>query len=275
MASAFRVTVGRISAIQIPRSASTGLQLISWPLCFIAMIAIALQLGVWHKQIHVAGPFAPATNPAQSSFILSVPSEGNVPWWRQPLIGDSTGEAVRSSKLRLRIGGLEIWPAHIDPALIREGKSAGYSHRGSDLVFSLPPGMKNDAETVVTLWYKIRPRLWVTLALALLTFAFGFLRYQVIRALVLEPLKYADMVRPYAGRLALVLAPVPYVMLLGLLLLGLAGSVAFLGCSLYAHAIGWALPTTAPLRWFPWVAWAARKEPYLGYLILTLAGFGS
>jgi len=274
MVNAFRVTVGRISAIHIPRSAFIGLQLIWWPLCLIALIAIALQFGVWHEQIDIAGPFAPATNPPQQSFILSVPSEGTVPWWRQPLIGDST-EKPFESKLRLRIGGLEIWPAHSDPALIREGKSAGYSHRGSDLVFSLPPGVKNGPETVVTVWYKIRPRPWVTLASALLTLGLGFLRYEVIRSLVLDPLKYTGTVRPYAEKLAPILCPAPYVMLLGLLLLGLAGSLAFLGSSLYAQAIGWALPTTAPLHWFSWVVWAARNEPYLGYLILTLAGFGT
>ena len=70
---------------------------------------------------------------------------------------------------------MEIWPAHGDPTLIREGTSPGYSHRGSDLVFSLPPGVKNDPETVVTLWYKIRPGPWGTLASALLTPCVWFL----------------------------------------------------------------------------------------------------
>jgi hypothetical protein len=35
------------------------------------------------------------------------------------------------------------------------------------------------------------------------------------------------------------------------------------------------LPTTAPIRWLATAEWAARNEPYFGFLLLTLAGFGS
>ena len=35
------------------------------------------------------------------------------------------------------------------------------------------------------------------------------------------------------------------------------------------------LPTTAPIRWFVAFEWAARNEPYLGYLLLSLASLGA
>jgi hypothetical protein len=57
--------------------------------------SFALQFGVWHEQIDIAGPFAAATNPPQQSFILSVPSEGPLAWWRQPAHRRFDREAVR------------------------------------------------------------------------------------------------------------------------------------------------------------------------------------
>ena len=68
---------------------------------------------------------------------------------------------------------------------------------------------------------------------------------------------------------------IPYFLLFGLCCLGLAGSAAFIVASLYAWSTGWALPTTAIIRWSSTAAWAARNEIYLGYLLLTLAGLGT
>src|SRR5262249_40186561 len=38
---------------------------------------------------------------------------------------------------------------------------------------------------------------------------------------------------------------------------------------------GWALPTTALIRWSSIAEWAARNEPMLGYVLLTCAGMGA
>jgi hypothetical protein len=264
----------RFATFHLTRQARFSLQLIWWLLCLLTLVFVVLQLGVWRKEIDIAGPFAPETNPSQHSLILAVPSEGAVSWWRQPLIGDSA-EKPFESKLRLRIEGHEIWPAHGDPALIREGKTAGYSHRGSDLVFSLPPGVKNGRETVVTLWYKMRPRLWVTLALVLATPALGLLLYfEALRLLALDFYNRIARVSRHAGRLAPLLSAVPYVLLFSLCLLCLIGTIAFLGTSLYAWSAGWGLPTTAPIRWSSWTEWAAHNELYFGYLLLSLSGLG-
>jgi hypothetical protein len=67
----------------------------------------------------------------------------------------------------------------------------------------------------------------------------------------------------------------PYLILFGLCWVGLAASAVYVASSLYALATGWALPTTALIRWSPHVEWAARNEPYFGYLLLMLAGVGT
>jgi hypothetical protein len=274
MAVPVRAEVNRLTVLHVKRRAAFGLQLVLWLLCLLTLVAIVLQLGVWRKQIDIAGPFARETNPPQHALVVAVPSEGAVPWWRQPLIGDSA-EKPFESKLRLRIAGREIWPAHSDPSLIREGNSTGYSHRGSELVFSLPPGVRNAPATVITLWYKIRPRLWLTLALMLLTLALGLLLYyEALWSLALAPPSRLSSAYRHAWRWTPLLYSVPYVLVSGFCLLGLAGTVVFLGASLYAWATGWALPTTAPIRWSSLAEWAARNELYFGYLVLTLAGFG-
>jgi hypothetical protein len=79
----------------------------------------------------------------------------------------------------------------------------------------------------------------------------------------------------YTQRWAPILCAAPYAMLLGLLLIALAVSVWFLGAGLWALATGWALPLTAPLRWFALFAWTARNEPYFADFILGIAAFGT
>jgi hypothetical protein len=63
--------------------------------------------------------------------------------------------------------------------------------------------------------------------------------------------------------------------LAGLCWIGLAASAVYIGSSLYAWATGWALPTTALIRWSRSAQWAASNEPYFGYLLLMLAGIGT
>src|SRR5262249_41029864 len=156
------------------------------------------------------------------------------------------------SKLRLRIDGHEIGPAHEDRAQIRQGKTPGYNHWGSVLIFSLPPGVSNGPETAITLWHKVKPRLWVTLTLLASTFGLGVVVFSpALRA-------WAPHAHRALVRWGPLLYPLPAIAMIGLCLLGLLGAFAFFASSLYAWMNSWALPTTAPIRWFSWAEWAAR-----------------
>ena len=86
---------------------------------------------------------------------------------------------------------------------------------------------------------------------------------------------FAVAAHRYAQRWAPILCVAPHVLLFGLLVIALAASAWFLGASLFALASGWALPLTAPLRWFALLAWTARGEPYFVYPVLAVAAFGT
>lgn len=253
------------AALAIPRWGRVGLAAIWAIVCLLAIGAVALEAGAWRKEMAIAGPFAAE---AGHALIVPVPQEGPAPWWRQPLIGNSIEKGVQS-KLRLRIDGRDIWPAHEDRALIRDGISPGYNHWGKELIFSLPPGVKNGPATAITLWYKVKPRLWVTLTLIALTAALGVVVfYPTVRA-------WAPHAQRALMRWGPLLYPLPAAAMIALCLIGVVGTLAFLGFSFKAWMAGWALPTTAPMRWFALGQWAARNEPYLGYVILTVAALGT
>jgi hypothetical protein len=226
-------------------------KLIFWPLALLTLVALALQLGAWKKEFKTTGPFAAETNPARHSLILAVPQEAPATWWRQPLIGDN-GEKPLESFLELQIDGRAMGPPHSQHETIREAATSGFSHWGAFVIFSLPPDVKNVPETIARFFYDRRLR-----SLA-----------RRLRALLLLAGLYAE--RPIA-----VVLRIPYLILLGLCCIGLIGSTAYVACSLYALATGWALPTTALIHWSPAAQWAARNEPYIGYLLLMLAGFGT
>jgi hypothetical protein len=249
--------------------------LILGPLALVTLVVVALQIGVWRKDVDIAGPFAAEINPPQHSLILTVPSDGPAPWWRQPLNGDSVEKPFESG-LRLQIDGRTMGPAHSRHELIREGKTEGYSHWGKNLIFLLPPGVQNSRETKVTLHYSVRPRLWVTLLLLATTLSLGWLlSHQSIEAVTRFYWAPSSPVRRYADRLAAFLLPLPHLILAVLCCVGLFSCAVFAGFSLYALASGWALPTTAPIRWLAAAEWAARNEPYFGFMLLTLAVFGT
>ena len=81
------------------------------------------------------------------------------------------------SILELRIDGREMGPAHSQHETIREGTTAGFSHWGPNLIFSLPPDVKNAPDTIATLRYNVRPRAWVTFALTVSSALLGWLLY--------------------------------------------------------------------------------------------------
>lgn len=268
------VALAMISGDRIPKWIVAGARRIFWPLALLTLVVLAIQFGAWRIKFNIAGPFAAETNPARDSLILTVPKEDPADWWRQPLIGD-TNEKPFQSNLELRIGDRELGPPHSQHEEIRDGTTAGFSHWGSYLIFSLPPGVGNVPETIATLRYSVRPRAWVTLVLTVLCALLGgSLYHQPLRSLARRYWALTSPARRYAEPLTAVILRIPYLVMAGLCGVGLTGSTLFLASSLYALAMGWALPTTAIIRWSPIGEWAARNEPYLGYLLLMVAGSG-
>jgi hypothetical protein len=253
------------SGRQIPHHAATVARLIFWPLLVLALMSVALQFGAWHTEFKIAGPFAAETNPPRASLMLEVPHELRAPWWRKPLVGDDGANPFRSP-LELRIDGREMGPPHSPHETIRTGETTGFSHWGTQIIFSLPPGVRNGPETIATLRYVVRPKIWVASALAIFSALLGCLIYfEALRSLG----------RRLAAQPKVFVLRIPYLILSMLCWAGLAASAVYVASSLYALATGWALPTTALIRWSPSARWAASNEPYLGYLLLMLAGAGT
>jgi hypothetical protein len=244
-----------------------GGRLIFWPLALLTLVVLAMQFGIWQKSIDVTGPFAAETDPPQLLLVIPIPSQGLLPFWKQPLNGD-TSEKPYESRLDFRINGHAMGPPHTAHETIRRGGTEGFSHWHDRVIFALPPGVENNVLTTATLRYSLQPRPWVTLTLLAVTALSCWLFYR--EALV----RYWPLRRQIERPAALLLRST-YFILFGLCCAGLAGAAVFVASSIYALMTGWALPTTALIRWWPVAEWAARNEPYLGYPLLTLAGLGT
>ncbi|MDT7812731.1 MAG: hypothetical protein QOJ42_2647, partial [Acidobacteriaceae bacterium] len=241
-----------------------GAKLVFWPLVLLALVALALEFGAWSNEFKIAGPFVPETSSAQHALILPVPLDTWLVRRLGPPRADANGDPRRSD-LRLWIDGREMGPPHSTHETIRKGATAGFSHWGTYVLFSLPAGTRNAPETIATIQYKVRPRVRVSLALAVSSAMLAWIFYhQTIRTFV----------RSHDRAISRVLRS-PYWVMLGLCGIALIVSGVYVLASLYASATGWALPTTALVRWSPVAQWAARNEPYLGYLLLTCAGVGT
>lgn len=242
-----------------------GARLMFWPVILLTLVSVALQLGVWHKEFRIAGPFAAETSPPRASLILEVPQEPPAPWWRRPLVGDDSGKPFHSF-LKLYINGREMDPPHALHETIRAGNTTGFSHWGSHVIFSLPANVKNGPETMATLRYNVQPRSWLTYALAISSTLLGCLVYSESLGSFAERL---------GGRPRAAVLRAPYLILSGFCWAALGASVLHVASSLYALATGWALPTTALIRWSSLAQWAASNEPYFAYPLLMLAGLGT
>ena len=67
----------------------------------------------------------------------------------------------------------------------------------------------------------------------------------------------------------------PFILLRVLGVAGTMASLLYVGCTIYAFLSGWALPTTALIRWSPIAEWAARWEPMLPNGLLWCAAIGA
>jgi hypothetical protein len=240
-----------------------GARLVFWPLVLLTFVALALELGAWSQEFKIAGPFVPETSSAQHSLKLMVPNTWLIRRFG-PLRADDS-ENIGRSDLKLWIDGREMGPPHGSHETIRKGATAGFSHWETHVLFSLPPGTRNARETIATIQYKVRPPSWVSLALAVSSGMLAWIFYHQ----TIGPLVYS-----HDSAISRLLRS-PYWVMLGLCGIALIVSAVYVLASLYAFAAGWALPTTALIRWSPVVQWAARNEPYLGYLLLTCAGVGT
>jgi hypothetical protein len=238
-----------------------GARLVFWPLAVLTLMALILEFGAYQTEIKIAGPFAYEVGPHYHSLLLEVPQNRRATRWKQPPLGDDAQQPFRSV-LDLYIDGRKMGPPHSAHQAIREGKTTGFSHWEGFVIFALPPGVKNGPETTATMSYPARPRDGLTFTLALLVALLGrFL--------------YTPPTGRYAQALTAVSVRTPGLILLGFCGFGLIASAVYTAASLYALTEGWALPTTAPVRWSPIARWAALNEPHLGYLLLTLAGIGA
>jgi len=254
-----------ISAHPTRRWAMFGVRVVFWPVVLLTLVALALEFGAYQREFKIAGPFEREAGLADHSLVLAVPLEGRAVWWRQPLLGDDDQKPFRSF-VELYINGREMGPPHSLYETIRSGRTAGFKHWGPDIIFSLPSGVKNSRETIATLRYDVRPRTSVIFTLIFSAALLGWLQYH--RAL-------RSLTQPYEEQIRAALFRAPYLILLGFCGVGLIGSVVYATSSLYALATGWALPTTALIRWSPIASWAVENERYFGYAIVTCAGLGA
>ncbi len=234
-----------------------GARLLFWLAAALTAVALALQLTGWPTEYKVAGPFAVVTNSSGAALVIEF--RPNQRWWIQPTVGDDAESPFRSF-VRLRIGDREVGPPHSIHQDIRSGK--GFSHWQGQLVFSLPPGVANGPETIATLLYNERPSVAGTILLLILSTVLG---YAV----------YSEQLWRYCERATAVALFTYHLILFGLCCVGTAASAVYIVSSLFALATGWALPTTALIRWSSLAEWTATNEPYFAYLLLMLSGLGA
>src|SRR4051812_37395260 len=166
-------------------------KLIVWPLAFVTLVALAMQMGFWQERFDITGPFASEGKPGDRSLTIAVPQEGPIAWWRQPLIGD-TGAKPFSSRLELQINGRWMGPPHAARETIRRGKTESFRHWDDQVIFALPPAVENVASTMATLRYSIEPRPWITLTCLALTALLCWLLYREPPARCFQFLRRAE-----------------------------------------------------------------------------------
>jgi hypothetical protein len=248
-------------------------RLVFWPLAVLTLMALILEFGAYQTEIKIPGPFAHEAGPPYHSLILEIPRGSLATWWRQRPLGDDAQRPFRS-ELELRIDGRPVRPPHSEHPAIRESTTTGFSHWENVVIFALPPDIKNGPETTVTLSYPTRPRRGLTFTLAFLAAISGLILLQSRVGLLAAAMYVASVAKRYQKSLTF-LVGTPHLILFGLCWVGLAASAFFVGSSFYAWVNGWSLPTTALIRRSAIAQWAVNNEPYLGYLLLTLAGIGA
>src|SRR5262249_22758056 len=154
----------------------------------------------------------------------------------------------------LRINGRPMQQASADA--IRSGQTGDFSHSDAQVVFTLPADIANGPPTTATFSYSVQPRIRISVLLAALIAL-------VVFFICLPPLK-PHLIRASGPAAAFVLQA-PYLISTALCWIGLVACAAYAASSISAWWAGWALPTTALLRWSTAGEWAAGNEPYFAY----------
>jgi len=245
------------------------------------LLALALELGLWTREELRHGPFPVDGGAGSHAVSTRIGEHGWLACCLRPH-GD-TSEDPFASDLKLWVGEREMGPAHAMHADIRWGGTTAFSHWGEHhVIFALPPNVENSPATRVTVRYAMRPgrTLLISLALASISVALvlyrgGELRHprRILMWVDHRWLRETEVWTVRVGAAWLVQAPLLAMRGVGYLL-ALASSL-FIATSVYAAATGWALPTTAVIRWSSWARWAAQHEPRLPHVLLALAALGA
>lgn len=245
-------------------SLRTAGRVVFWPLLIVTLLSMCLEAGLWKRQELHTGPFAPDPFVGADRAGVSV---GFIPREENPFpcclsIHSGENEHPYQSDMRLWINGTWIQPIYVaNYDEVRMGRLPGFTFWDHRVVFGLPSGVANDATTTVLVRYALWPPRGLAPLLTFVTTVFGLLVYY--RAVTQFARRFAEPVL-WATNTAM----------RGAGYLCIAASVIYLASILYAWMSGWALPTTAPIRSSSVVEWFARKEVYLGHVLLVVAAFG-
>ena len=234
-------------------------RILLWSLVVLAIAAIILELGVWTREETHSGPF---TADVAGTHAVYVSAGVDLPFSCCLETRSDTPDAPFQSDLRLWVNGRELEPPHAIHADIRRGATTGFSYWVGHVIFSLPPGVANTAETSVIVRYSILPRRGITASLLLASTCFWLLFYW-------------RRIPAFINQRGEAIVRAPYVLLHVFGYLGLAAALIYIACSLVALVEGWALPTTALIKWSPIALWLARHEPQFGFSLLVCAAFGT
>ena len=233
------------------------------PFLLAAIVAVVLEFGFWTQEETFQGPFATETAGSRS---VIVPVQVKMPFGCcLRFVSDNVANPFQSD-LKLWINGREMGPAHAMHEDIRRGNTTAFSFWGGVLLFALPPDVANSAGARATIRFSWRPP---DRSAAALVFASAML------ALIAfwRPYKaFFERWGKTAGNIVLLL-PLALLRVLGIA--GAMASLLYIGCTIYAFLLGWALPTTAVIYWSPVARWAARWEPVLANGLLLCAAMGA
>jgi hypothetical protein len=245
-----------------PTVATTG-RILFWPFLLAAIVAIVLELGIWTQEETFQGPFAAETQ-GSSSFILPIKTE--TPFKCCLRLESDTAAHPYRSDLKLWINGHEMGPAHALHADIRSGGTTAFSFWDGVVLFALPLGVENNGGTRATIRVSLRPPHGATAVLVFVSALLSLISFW-------RPTKL--FVERWGEAASGVVLSVPFIVLRVLGVAGAMASLLYIGCTIYAFLSGWALPTTALIRWSSVAEWAARWEPVLANYLLFCAATGA
>lgn len=245
-----------------PAAAASG-RILLLLLLLAAIVAVVLELGVWTQEETFRGPFA-AETPGSLSVVYLVKSE--IPFKCCLQLASDNAAYPFQSDLKLWINGREMGPAHAPHEDIRRGGTTAFSFWDGILLFALPPDVENNAGVRATIRFSLRPPHSSAAALAFAGAMLSLISFW-------RPIK--AFIQLWGEATGNVILSVPFILLRVLGVAGTMASLLYIGVSVYAFLSGWALPTTALIRWSPIAEWAARWEPMLANGLLLCAAVGA